>query len=456
MISYFTRLRLVALVFLIAFYSSCQQHSHELIPNETYQYAEEVKSYLNSQRYVVPGLGNEFGDSLFRQLDVSGIKKISWKNSELIIAPLKSNNPNRSAKVLLEFKNNKPVGGTLIEVNATGAGDKAGDQLQNFLNKKPLNFTGRFKATSLSNGGHELLSYTLQKGKLLRAEIVQPDRSRNALAKAGVPDQLAAVGDPTGNCVTWVRVYYNPETGEIYETLYLYTVCDGGGGGSGTGNETQYEYQQQDLCAKARSLKDDTVFISKLALLKYAAQNMNYEAAWVHTNQPANGGWNLFTGQPDQHHIQMNMNNFSDNSVQGMMHNHFAGGFSIFSVSDLRAMYDLLRYNKVENPANFSFTVITNQGTTYTLGIENVQRFRDFGNNWLNNDVNAVLLENRYTLQYGISNDNLPADNQEKFMNLLADSNTGLTFYKGNFSSLDSWRPIVRDGNNEFVIIPCR
>ncbi|NJK83197.1 MAG: hypothetical protein HC912_04650 [Saprospiraceae bacterium] len=182
-------------------------------------------------------------------------------------------------------------------------------------------------------------------------------------------------------CIHWYIVYTNRITGEVVYEEYLYTTCgnscvyeecdsgisEGEGGGS-------IIIEIDDPCTVMQALTQDASFISKMNELGNAATTLNYERGFLMTNQANGISYTTIQGQPNNPEI-----GFTPNfPLSGLIHSHYTGTYSSFSGQDVRAMYEIYHNGYMIDPLAFTSTVVTSQGTAYTMIIENLNTFLDF------------------------------------------------------------------------------
>lgn len=144
--------------------------------------------------------------------------------------------------------------------------------------------------------------------------------------------------------------------------------------------------------------------------------------------------------------------------LDGLMHTHPPGSYTIFSISDLQAMYLLKRNNQMVDPATFTNFVFTASGDDYALKITNLNDFIDFGGTIATND-GIIEFETRWLNtdpgKYNVSASNSLAANEQAFLRLLKERKTGLTMFKHDRNS-DNWQQRDVDANKTPVNIPCQ
>ncbi len=139
-------------------------------------------------------------------------------------------------------------------------------------------------------------------------------------------------------------------------------------------------------------------------------------------------------------------------TLDGLMHVHTTNCMSIFSATDLMAMYQILATNHMTSATNFTMSLVTPNGTNYILKIEDEAKFRAFGNAWFVGVPNNDYLEATFHSFYQIGTNNTPDANERAFLQMLQQANTGLKLFKSNSSD---YTPYGVDTNNNPIIKPC-
>jgi hypothetical protein len=135
--------------------------------------------------------------------------------------------------------------------------------------------------------------------------------------------------------------------------------------------------------------------------------------------------------------------------IDAVLHNHYdATNSPIFSFSDIRKMYQLLKDGKIKNSKTFTLGVVTS--TTSYLMMFDSTTFRNFGNEWLSDKLHYKSLEKLFYDIYKVHpNPAVVAD--KNLLKFLKHKNCGIKLFKGN-SDLTSFLPIVLNGDESEVV----
>ena len=181
-------------------------------------------------------------------------------------------------------------------------------------------------------------------------------------------------------------------------------------------------------CDQVQSLGNSSAFQSKMQVLK-SKTTENYEAAYIMRN----GDYQYMQGSDSM--LTMTLTISSANPIDGYFHSHPQGGLSVFSASDIRAIYEAYIKLGIKDIETFTAGVVTASGTTYLLKVEDKAAFINFGSANLKyqNDFD----EFESDMSDLVKPDN-PEWAQEKGL-LDAIKGTGLTLHKGDISSFSQW-----------------
>lgn len=253
-----------------------------------------------------------------------------------------------------------------------------------------------------------------------------------------------------------------------YESSVISVPCsDGGGGGdiitspTDGGGGGSDELDVPDPCKKMKDLKSDAVFKQKMVLLKNAAENYTVETLFTMYNDPTPGvapdqtdayDYTTFTGTS----YAPNAVYSGDTTMQGLIHSHFEGLLSIFSPSDIKDLYGLMLNADITD--DFFIGVVSDEGTSYILQIEDRIKFLAFGNLYLSTETKFYNFErDTWQRKYNITPYNSNANNEKSFLMMMTNLNAGITLASSNFvknqpHDFSEWKKIVYDNNSGNVI----
>ena len=270
--------------------------------------------------------------------------------------------------------------------------------------------------------------------------------------------------------------YTYDEDGCLYfaSFTYLSHTCPGGqGGGSGSGGNgsgsdsgsdsppyggpggpgTPAPQTTPNPCARAKDLERTTSgFKTILDALANGTSINNFESG----TYSANGVIHSSNGPAGTHSWPApQLTNIQNKSLDFMFHNHYSDtanpSYSIFSFDDVVAFSSYVGNDKTKDPGSFIFGVTTSQGTNYVLAIENKTKFDAFYTEWIANLANRSLLNAGFYV--GISGSTTIQHNEEIFLQLLADRDSGIALLKSN-SNRTEWSKISR-GTNSIITDTC-
>lgn len=206
-----------------------------------------------------------------------------------------------------------------------------------------------------------------------------------------------------------------------------------------------------DPCVKMKFLKNDTGFKSKLSRLKTRATPPNYfETCMVLRDNDTLSTANNYDYAETQGNPKLNSQNFSASYSftpgvsKGIIHNHYSGLLSIFTIQDLIGMYNIVKTAGV-NSEELVFGLLTRAGTVYVITISDRQKFINFGNKNLVKYDDYVYLESEVNKNYKVRTDRTNDENEQGFKEMLKDYNVGLNLFKGDTTTFDSWTKIEKN-----------
>ncbi|MDC6364505.1 MULTISPECIES: hypothetical protein [Flavobacteriaceae] len=195
-------------------------------------------------------------------------------------------------------------------------------------------------------------------------------------------------------------------------------------------------------CKQMDKLGDDTNIFNALIDLKAKVSADREYGRAIYYNDPI-GFSPYLTGAPGGAGISITVTS----KIDGFMHSHYTGLLSIFSGSDVKAVYDLYKANKIKNWKTFVFMVVTG-GTTYAIKIDNINDFNSFGNNFLSSADKFNFFEQLFDSKVNTTNSNL--QNEIGFANLIKGS--GLKLFKGNPINFSTWTGITTNNAGTGII----
>lgn len=228
----------------------------------------------------------------------------------------------------------------------------------------------------------------------------------------------------------------NPETGEC------------GGGGSGGGGYPYPEPPEEvDPCEKIKTIGKDSKTKALFQNLK-AKTNSTKEFGEILIDN-GSGIDNLpVEGVVGVGGININ---YSGSQIDGFIHSHFAGLYSIFSPGDLASLSSIYANNGIKNINTFVFGLVTASNTQYIMVIDDPVKFATFAQQFLLPDgtidkTSSDLFGLVDYHKYNIKENNISPTNELGFIQLLLDKNAGLKVLKGSNNSNDWAELNIKNG----------
>jgi len=231
--------------------------------------------------------------------------------------------------------------------------------------------------------------------------------------------------------------------GKVYNATSKKCECPEGKVEDGNGNCID------DPCNKVKELETNSIFKEKLEELKENTTK-DYETGFLLNHNSK--AYDPIQGNPGQDYIDFNVTG----SFDGFIHSHFLpNGNSIFSPDDIQVLYFLYNNEFINNTNTFIMTVVTGQGTSYTIIINDEAKFKNFGLNNLNNVANFTSFDTGYKANYHQLHNLFGLDNikarEVAMLESLKDS--GLSLLKGN-SDFSEWQKIETE-NRDIQNVDC-
>lgn len=223
-----------------------------------------------------------------------------------------------------------------------------------------------------------------------------------------------------------------------------YVPYDGGGGGGGGGaggstggsttDEPKDSVKQTVPCAELNRIKADAPLIQRLKDYINKAKNESIEYGYMKTS---NG---TFIYPIKQTATSVSYDPLYTDKITERIHTHDdipAGGTYVFSPGDLMSLYSMFINGKMENPATFRYIVVSAFGIGY-LHITDIRAFKKFGENYNTERLDKLYLDTQK------SGTDMYA-NLRQFLEILNNTDSGLTFSLGEFDMGSSDPDIVWD-----------
>jgi hypothetical protein len=199
----------------------------------------------------------------------------------------------------------------------------------------------------------------------------------------------------------------------------------------------------QDPCSQAKALTTDANFKNKMTDLKSKTGLPNEVGYTIGTN----GSYSYVQGAAGAASITLS----PSSPLSGYIHTHYNGTFPTFSGSDILAIYQLQQVSKIADLSTFTAGVVTGDGTTYMMKINDAAKFATFASNNLSTTAKFQSFEQGYStrqLAYSLGGKDRVSSYELALLSSLKDS--GITLMKGN-STFTSWNTESLNTNGNMV-----
>lgn len=176
-------------------------------------------------------------------------------------------------------------------------------------------------------------------------------------------------------------------------------------------------------CNNIKKLQNDLEFKSKMASLINSARQWSFEKLHTIYNKTSPTSTANFDYQDFQGNPQTPTANYIGNTnMQGIIHSHYEGLISIFSIGDLQDLYEKMLNNQITD--NF-FIAVVSESSAHLINIHNRNDFIQFGNTYLNKQEKIDDLMRMFE-KLDIKNNNDSVTNENGFLKFLSKFNIGL------------------------------
>jgi hypothetical protein len=260
----------------------------------------------------------------------------------------------------------------------------------------------------------------------------------------------------TENCTDWYWVY--SIGGVVIYEEYSHTTCGSGScdansqdaclddGTNGGGSDYVYI---DNPCDIMKVLSENFGFKSKFQEMSNNT-SLNFETGYLFSKNGVSYNFTYIQGLANDPEI-----NFSiSGPIDGFIHSHYTGTYSLFSGTDIKTMYEIYQLGMMNNPLSFTIGVASPQGNSYTVGIEDVSLFLSFSASNFSNQSSFNSLENFYQnnfTMYSLLGKSEVEARELAFLETFA--NSGLQLFKGN-SDFSAFNRIIKN-NNQVVSQNC-
>ncbi len=265
--------------------------------------------------------------------------------------------------------------------------------------------------------------------------------------EGGAKSLLDAEALRTEFCIDWYWVYsFN---GVVVFEVYSHTTC----------GSASCDTNAQDACLDdgTGGGGDDYVFIDNPCdLMEVLSKNfdfkkkfqelshntgLNYETGYFFSKNGTSYNFTYIQGLANDPEI-----NFSiSGPIDGFIHSHYTGTYSLFSGVDIKTMYTTYQYGMMNNPLSFSIGVTTPQGNSYMVGIEDISMFLNFSSANFSSQSSFNSLEEFYEnnfIAFTVYGKTEEEARELAFFETFA--NSGLQLFKGN-SDFSQFKRITKN-----------
>lgn len=207
-----------------------------------------------------------------------------------------------------------------------------------------------------------------------------------------------------------------------------------------------------DPCETTNKLENDADFKAKMTDLKLTT-NQNFEKVYTAYDYP----------NANDQNDQYNYLDFSGTSqnpkaiypipypdkFKGLMHSHYSGLLSVFSITDLEDLYTQMKNPDISD--NLFSALVTKSGTQYLIIISDPVKFLAFGDRYLSSKSKRDKLIKISQNNYAINENGTNQVNEKGFVKMLSKLAGGLDVFSGN-SDFSNWTKLTYDEQTDAVL----
>jgi hypothetical protein len=219
----------------------------------------------------------------------------------------------------------------------------------------------------------------------------------------------------------------------------------GGGTGStgNTGGNPPKKLKPLDVpCNQISQIAAHSSFVSKMNSLKSNTRLVVETAYLMRGKESGLDEFNYEYQQSDMDTPGLINLDLRNGSIDGYIHSHRYGDSPIFSINDILAIYLAYKAGKINDLRTFTAGVVTADGTTYLVNINDKEAFIKFGDKYFKSESDMAKMENDYI---SIFNGEQPFFQKSALM--LALSDAGIYLFEGDVDNFKTWnRQVIGSG----------
>lgn len=237
--------------------------------------------------------------------------------------------------------------------------------------------------------------------------------------------------------------FYPFKNGSLFDTEALKDLMSGSSG----------DNTPQTPCEKLSKIGKHTQVIEKMRELQTKTKE-NKEIGYILRSSSSEIVPHYIEGKVGEAKIEISLSG----QIDGVIHSHYTGLLSVFSVSDIFALAAMYKNGNIRNVNSFVMGLVTDAETQYMMVIEDPEKFAKFANNLFNGDkIDKDIQDNYervYQLIYKITPTNTPQLNENSFVNYLRITGSGLKLMKGD-KNMSNWKVLEKGSNGNLIEKKC-
>lgn len=205
------------------------------------------------------------------------------------------------------------------------------------------------------------------------------------------------------------------------------------------------------LCEQIGDLEGNIEFNNKLNFLYDSSQKFNYEDGFLmYSNSQNSYNYEYIKGELNSPSLSITLTDKTD----GVIHSHYNSLHPIFSVGDMKALYEIVDGQYIRNPKTFSFGVVSAKGVSYLIKFADYSKAVTFLNENFKNSTNILAIEKQYktALDLNLKKMSTVTAGEVSFLSIFGLN--GMTLLRANKTN-NKWVRIELDSSNRLVEVTC-
>jgi len=208
---------------------------------------------------------------------------------------------------------------------------------------------------------------------------------------------------------------------------------------------------QKTICEQIGQLQENKEFNDRLDILYNSALNYNFEAAFLFYADNRNiYRYEYVEGELNRPSLSLTLNR----KIDGVIHCHYKSLYPIFSIGDMKALYEIIDGQFIKESGTFNFGVVSAKGVAYLIKFSDFSKARDFLIESFKTSSASSRIEKQYkdAIDLNLKQNNMIVSGELSFLSIFGSK--GMDLFKASIGD-KKWVKIDIDSGNELVEIQC-